>query len=433
MATSTRSTVRFHTPPSNSCHEANIVRKTRFFDAFDARQPKNDSLRSIAKAQDIPLGTAHRWLRQRSLLGSPAYRRTRRLSKSLGRKPKVTKRDCRRLVSPSRNPLRDQQYEAQLEYHDLNISTRTIQRHLKEETNDARRYKQAYIEKEISPKNKDERVAYGKQHEKKPIQGWWDCIGFTDEAHYDPSSQATGYILREKGKRYKPENIQQKPDLRGNKLHFAALITRDFKSELIFYHDEEVVEVQPKPPTPRPRKWKYELQEDFNNRLREWEATIPPKKEVKPKGNAMTQEYYSQRLLPIYIGIIKDLKAQYPEKTWILQEDGDPSHGIKSRKAKLGGDKLDSLCTKLRKENGIISLIHPPQSPDLNPIEGIWNILKQRVRRRQWRTLEELKQILQDEWAKITMDEIRRRIDEMPSRCSDLVKTGGMPIKSALW
>jgi len=66
-------------------------------------------------------------------------------------------------------------------------------------------------------------------------------------------------------------------------------------------------------------------------------------------------------------------------------------------------------------------------------MEGVWNILKQRVRRRTWKNLEELKEVLQDEWSKIIMQEIRARISEMPQRCQDLIKSGGGPIKSELW
>jgi hypothetical protein len=63
----------------------------------------------------------------------------------------------------------------------------------------------------------------------------------------------------------------------------------------------------------------------------------------------------------------------------------------------------------------------------------VWNILKQRARRRQWRTVAELKKVLLDEWDKITMKEIRDRISEMPERCSKLIETGEKAIKSALW
>ena len=47
--------------------------------------------------------------------------------------------------------------------------------------------------------------------------------------------------------------------------------------------------------------------------------------------------------------------------------------------------------------------------------------------------MEELKQVIQEEWHKIDISEIRARIAEMPERCRLLVKTGGKPIKSDLW
>ena len=56
-----------------------------------------------------------------------------------------------------------------------------------------------------------------------------------------------------------------------------------------------------------------------------------------------------------------------------------------------------------------------------------------RKRYGEWRTLEELKQVIWEEWDKITLDEIRKRIAEMPARCKKLVATGGERIRSELW
>ena len=105
-----------------------------------------------------------------------------------------------------------------------------------------------------------------------------------------------------------------------------------------------------------------------------------------------------------------------------LQEDGDPSYGMKRR----------GLAQLLKEEHNIRNFVHPPQSPDLNPIEACWNILKQRVRRRVFWSLEELKEILQEEWSRITMEEIRARITEMPERCQKLKTYSGKPIRSKL-
>lgn len=126
------------------------------------------------------------------------------------------------LISPSRNPVRNQLYEAQMEYHNIKGSTRQLKRRLKEETNKAQRYKQAYIQKKISPKNLNTRVEYGQQHQDKTIDDFWQYIFFTDKAHIDPSSCCQGSILREQGTRLDPENIQQRPEKTGVQLHIAT-------------------------------------------------------------------------------------------------------------------------------------------------------------------------------------------------------------------
>ncbi|KAG9239988.1 hypothetical protein BJ878DRAFT_331560 [Calycina marina] len=117
---------------------------------------------------------------------------------------------CRMLVDPHRNPVRVQFYEAQIEYHNIPIHKRHLQRKLKEHTKGGRRYKMAFVKKQVSDKNRAERVTYGTEHRGKSIRKYWSCITFTDEAHIDPSSQAVGYILREGGTRYGDENIMKR-------------------------------------------------------------------------------------------------------------------------------------------------------------------------------------------------------------------------------
>jgi hypothetical protein len=90
----------------------------------------------------------------------------------------------------------------------------------------------------------------------------------------------------------------------------AAWITWFDKAEkLEFYKDEEEHEEQP-PMPPRPRRRPTtESEDEYQARLREWEALKPHKVDVKPQGNSMTQKYYTERLLPVYIEAIYKARA----------------------------------------------------------------------------------------------------------------------------
>ncbi len=81
----------------------------------------------------------------------------------------------------------------------------------------------------------------------------------------------------------------------------------------------------------------------------------------------------------------------------------------------------------------LLLLIHPAQSPDLNPIEACWQIMKQRLRGGTWKTVEEFKAAIQAAWDSITLKEIRKRIREMRWRCKRIQELKGARIRSALW
>jgi hypothetical protein len=74
----------------------------------------------------------------------------------------------------------------------------------------------------------------------------------------------------------------------------------------------------------------------------------------------MTQQYYTDRLLPGLLTTFEKAKAARGRA--ILQEDKDPSHGTCS---------MDNVAAKFKREHGIEKLRHPSQSPDLNPHENI--------------------------------------------------------------
>ena len=50
-----------------------------------------------------------------------------------------------------------------------------------------------------------------------------------------------------------------------------------------------------------------------------------------------------------------------------------------------------------------------------------------------WKSIEELKEALQEEWSKITMQEVQACIAKMPRKCQKLVESSGGLIRSELW
>lgn len=431
MAPSTRNIPRIVTPSKRKSYfESDTPKKSAFFNAWDNRTP-GKSLRSIATRFQVHHSTASNWLNDRELNGSPAFRRQRKRSKKLGRKSRISTDTCEMLVSPSRNPVRDQLLEAQIEYHHLDISRRQLTRRLDECTNRGQRYKMAFSKTEFSESNITQRYNYGVRWEGSTIEDTFQWWLFTDEAHFDPTAQKAGYILRERGNRLEPENIQMRGKKMGTKLHVAGWCNWwDMTPELTFYHDEEEHIEQPKRPR-KPVKTMYESSDEYNERLKVWEAMVPHPAKVKPLGNSMTGKYYSERILPGLIIAIHNLRRRWElkgeEEHFILQEDNDRSHGH------TRFDRPDTVQDRIKKEARIETIDHPAKSPDLNPQEAVWNILKGAIKKRTWHTLIEYKDVIREEYSKITLSQVRERILEMPWRIERVKAHPDIIIKSDHW
>ncbi|GBN88579.1 hypothetical protein AVEN_76375-1 [Araneus ventricosus] len=69
----------------------------------------------------------------------------------------------------------------------------------------------------------------------------------------------------------------------------------------------------------------------------------------------------------------------------------------------------------------------PAYSPDLNPIEHVWDMLGRRIAARQPPSicLPELRRALLDEWCNIAQDQINNLILSMPRRCKVCIASSG--------
>jgi len=101
-------------------------------------------------------------------------------------------------------------------------------------------------------------------------------------------------------------------------------------------------------------------------------------------------------------------------ENFILMDDNARPH-----RARLVRDFLDS--------EGIESMEWPPYSPDLNPIEHVWDHLGRQIREAENPpvTLVDLEQALRAAWTAMTPQFIIRLIRSMRQRCRDVIRVRG--------
>ncbi len=106
----------------------------------------------------------------------------------------------------------------------------------------------------------------------------------------------------------------------------------------------------------------------------------------------------------------------YGDADLIFQQDLAPAHSAKA-------------TITWFKDHGIPVLNWPANSPDLNPIENLWGIVKRKMRYARPNNAEELKATIRATRALITPEQCHRQIDSMPRRIAAVIQTKEAPTK----
>jgi transposase len=98
----------------------------------------------------------------------------------------------------------------------------------------------------------------------------------------------------------------------------------------------------------------------------------------------------------------------------VLMEDGAPVHRSK-------------ICEEWKQQHLLEKLNWPANSPDLNPIENLWIILKDAVQHIKAcpRNLDGLKVVLEREWKSISETKLLQLCHSMPSWLQAVIDANG--------
>ncbi len=111
----------------------------------------------------------------------------------------------------------------------------------------------------------------------------------------------------------------------------------------------------------------------------------------------------------------------YGDADFIFQQDLAPAHTAKGTKSWFN-------------DHGVTVLDWPANSPDLNPIENLWGIVKRKMRDTRPNNADELKATVKETWASIPPQQCHKLITSMPRRIEAVIKAKGAPtIKGKSW
>ncbi len=99
----------------------------------------------------------------------------------------------------------------------------------------------------------------------------------------------------------------------------------------------------------------------------------------------------------------------YGDADFIFQQDLAPAHTAKGTKSWFN-------------DHGVTVLDWPANSPDLNPTENLWGIVKRKMRDTRPNNADDLKATVKETWASIPPQQCHKLITSMPCRIEAVMK-----------
>jgi transposase len=113
-------------------------------------------------------------------------------------------------------------------------------------------------------------------------------------------------------------------------------------------------------------------------------------------------------------GLLSTARKQFGHDStlWKLQEDNDPKHTSK-------------LATNWRMNNNVQKIDWPSMSPDIAPIENVWQLLKMKLRKKKLSTYQSLVSAIKREWKSLSPELAIKLVHSMNNRISEVIENDG--------
>ena len=122
---------------------------------------------------------------------------------------------------------------------------------------------------------------------------------------------------------------------------------------------------------------------------------------------------------PAYVKIIEDALPLFIDNAFdatnpdcVFMHDNAPPH-------------RSNYTARWFETHGIKVMKWPPISPDLNPIENLWDHIDKELRKMKPTNVTQLEEMIQDLWLRITCVQCRELVDSMPRRIEQCIRSRG--------
>ena len=132
---------------------------------------------------------------------------------------------------------------------------------------------------------------------------------------------------------------------------------------------------------------------------------------------SIDSETYYQKIVPLIDGMVS-------MRPWLsVMQDNAPPHAAARTMEEMG-------------ERAITPIPWPPNSPDLNPIEAVWDFMKDYIQLNypslgsgKNQSRDKLRLVVKEAWDSVSSEYFVKLIETMPARCKAVIDADGGPTK----